>query len=463
MKNPFEQLRQRIRAHRAGIPYQPVQPAGAVAARKKEPGPIARLVDAWWTRLLSSIYEGSLSTQEAECESGETVRDYLWNTIGVGVWGAVFPVLTVVATQLAGPEQAGMFSMAFVAGTLLMILSNYGVRTFQVSDIDQTSSFNSYQVNRWLTSLLALGAGWLYCSLRGYDTHMFALSMGVYVYKIVDGLADVYEGRLQQEDKLYLGGISQALRSVLVIAVFSVLLFVTRSIGIAAIGMGIAAVASLILVTVPLALLETDPSAPWHAREVAGLFRQCFPLFSTLFLFNVIESMPKFAMESMLPYDAQLYFNALFFPAQGILITAGFMYKPQLLRLANIWSSPSSQALRPDRARHVGRYHRHYRSYRNHDELDRHPRHELHVRPGFRTVSSPRGAHGVCRRRYSGHRLHLRDHHRVAAPGIGNEALPRSIRLLHRHPHGARSVHGIVRSRYRLPCHHGYPAGFAYG
>ena len=161
-----------------------------------------------------------------------------------------------------------------------------------------------------------------------------------YIYKIVDGLADVYEGRLQQEDKLYLGGISQALRSVLVIAVFSVLLFVTRSIGIAAAGMGAAAVASLILVTVPLALLETDPSAPWRMGEVAGLFRQCFPLFSTLFLFNVIESMPKFAMESMLPYDAQLYFNALFFPAQGILITAGFMYKPQLLRLANIWSNP---------------------------------------------------------------------------------------------------------------------------
>lgn len=340
LKNPLEQLQQRIRAHRAGIPYQPVRPAGAVAARKKEPGPIARLVDAWWTRLLSSIYEGSLSAQDAEYESGETVRDYLWNTIGVGVWGAVFPILTVVATQLAGPEQAGMFSMAFVAGTLLMILSNYGVRTFQVSDIEQTSSFNSYQVNRWLTSLLALGAGWLYCSVRGYGTHMFTLSMGVYIYKIVDGLADVYEGRLQQEDKLYLGGISQALRSVLVIAVFSVLLFVTRSIGIAAAGMGAAAVASLILVTVPLALLETDPSAPWRMGEVAGLFRQCFPLFSTLFLFNVIESMPKFAMESMLPYDAQLYFNALFFPAQGILITAGFMYKPQLLRLANIWSNP---------------------------------------------------------------------------------------------------------------------------
>lgn len=252
----------------------------------------------------------------------------------------VFPVLTVVATQLAGTEQAGRFSMAFAAGTLLMFLSNYGVRNFQVSDIDEHSSFASYQVNRWITSILALVVGLLYCTIRDYGPSMLMLSMGVYVYKVVDGLADVYEGRLQQADKLYLAGISQALRSVAAMAAFSALLLLTRSTAIAAVGMAVAAVATLILVSIPLALLETEPSRPWKMDEVGGLFRHCFPLFSALFLFNLIESLPKFAMEGMLSYDNQLYFNALFFPAQGILLAAGFMYKPQLLRLANIWSNP---------------------------------------------------------------------------------------------------------------------------
>ena len=82
---------------------------------KHEPGPIARLVDAWWTRLIAAVYDGGLAVQEAEYGSGETARDYLWNTVGTGAWGMVFPVLTVVATQLAGIKQAGMFSMAFAA------------------------------------------------------------------------------------------------------------------------------------------------------------------------------------------------------------------------------------------------------------------------------------------------------------------------------------------------------------
>lgn len=50
--------------------------------------------------------------------------------------------------------------------------------------------------------------------------------------------------------------------------------------------------------------------------------------------------MPKFVMEGTLAYKYQLYFNALFFPAQAILLSIGFIYKPQLLRLSSIWANP---------------------------------------------------------------------------------------------------------------------------
>ncbi len=316
---------------------------GATSERKRperEQTFVTRMVNQWWNRLLQSVNEGSLSEQEAEYESHSTKRDYLWNTVGIGVWGMVFPLLTVVATQLVGTEQAGMFSMAFVTGTLLMIAAGYGMRNFQVSDIDEANSFSSYQVNRWITGALALLAGILYCAFRDYDPTMATISMGVYVYKMVDGIADVYEGRLQQADKLYLAGISQALRSVAVAAVFSVALFLTRNLGFASVAMAVVAVASLVLLSIPLALLETEKSRPPRIEEVTGMLRHCFPLFAALFLFNLIESMPKFVMEGMLPYENQLFFNALYFPAQGILLAIGFVYKPQLLRLASIWSNP---------------------------------------------------------------------------------------------------------------------------
>lgn len=279
--------------------------------RNRQPVPVRCMVNAWWNRLL-----------------------------GTAVWGLAFPLLTIVSTQLVGAEEAGKFSIAFVTGTLIMIACNYGVRNFQVSDIDEKTSFASYQLNRWLCGALALGCGLMYSSARGYDAQMATIGLGVYLYKVIDGVADVYEGRLQQADKLYLAGMSQTLRSVGVIAVFSVALFLTRSMPIAAMAMGVTAIASLVLVTAPLALLETEKSRRVSLREVGHLFVQCAPLFGALFLFNLIESMPKFVMEGTLAYKYQLYFNALFFPAQAILLSIGFIYKPQLLRLSSIWANP---------------------------------------------------------------------------------------------------------------------------
>lgn len=62
-----------------------------------------------------------------------------------------------------------------------------------------------------------------------------------------------------------------------------------------------------------------------------------------LFLYAVIDNMPKFVMEGTLSYDNQLYFNALYFPAQGILLTVQLVYKPLLVRMANVWNDPAKR------------------------------------------------------------------------------------------------------------------------
>ena len=75
---------------------------------------------------------------------------------------------------------------------------------------------------------------------------------------------------------------SQTLRSVGVIAVFSVALFLTRSMPIAAMAMGIAAIASLVLVTAPLALLETEKSRRVSLRESATCLSSAPALWRTV-------------------------------------------------------------------------------------------------------------------------------------------------------------------------------------
>ena len=68
------------------------------------------------------------------------------------------------------------------------------------------------------------------------------------------------------------------------------------------------------------------------------LFVECAPLFVALFLYAFIDNMPKFAMEGVLTYDNQLFFNALYFPAQAVLMTVGLIYKPLLVKMAAAWA-----------------------------------------------------------------------------------------------------------------------------
>ena len=294
---------------------------------------------------MGAVSDGGLSGQEEEYESGRTSRDFAWNSVGQAAWGVVFPFLTVVVTQLSGVERAGMFSFAFVMANLLYIIGTYGVRTYQVSDIDEYHSFADYQVNRFGTCLAMLVVGFIVCRVLGYEGEMLTMCAGIFVYKAFDALGEVYEGRLQQVDKLYLGGISLALRSVLAFALYAVVLLVTGDLGVAAIAMAVAAGASFLFVTLPLTLLETPRSTPMNLRSVGFLFRECFPVFLALFLYALIDNLPKFVMQgAQLPYDNQLYFNALYFPAQAILITVQLIYRPLLVKMARAWADESRRS-----------------------------------------------------------------------------------------------------------------------
>ncbi|WP_172135133.1 lipopolysaccharide biosynthesis protein [Adlercreutzia sp. ZJ473] len=308
---------------------------------ERRQGPIARVANRWFDRVMGAVKEGGLSGQDEEYAAHRTTRDFVWNTVGATAWGVVFPAVTMIATQLVGAEQAGMVSMAFAVGLLLMFLANFGVRTYQISDIDEAHSFNDYQINRWITCAIMVAVGIAYCNLRGYGAEMFNICMGIFAYKMVDGLADVYEGRLQQVDKLYLAGISQAFRSILALLAFAVALLITRDAAVASIAMAVAAAVSFVIITYPLTLLETPRSRRASASSIFVLFKNTAPLFVGLFLFNLIDSMPKFVMEGALSYDNQLFYNALYFPAQSILITAQLVYKPLLVRMAGVWQDNS--------------------------------------------------------------------------------------------------------------------------
>ena len=99
-----------LQSHRSKMPQD----------QTSEPPAFVRAANRWWDRLLDVADKRSFEGGASEYAPNQTTRDYVLNTIGLGAWGALFPILSIVATQLAGAEQAGMFSMAFTTATLML-------------------------------------------------------------------------------------------------------------------------------------------------------------------------------------------------------------------------------------------------------------------------------------------------------------------------------------------------------
>lgn len=55
-----------------------------------------------------------------------------------------------------GTEAGGIFSLAFSLGQLLMMLGNMGLRTYQVSDLEERYSMGEYVVNRIISCVLMM-------------------------------------------------------------------------------------------------------------------------------------------------------------------------------------------------------------------------------------------------------------------------------------------------------------------
>ncbi len=315
----------------------------ATGGKPRKPNFITRRVNRWCNRLLGAVSERSLADQEEEYAAHRTTRDYVWNTVGVGAWGMVFPILTVVVTQLVGVEQAGMFSLAFVTGTLLMILANYGVRTYQVSDV-RRGAFVLGLPGESLDHLRLHGArrrrllpgtrlrqarcspsAWACTCTRWWTAWPTCTKAGCSRWT-----SCTWRASRRRSARSWCSWRSPSACSSRATWPYRASSWPWPH------------SPPFAVFTFPLALFETPKSKRWNFGSIVELFRQCFPLFIALFLYAFIDNMPKFVMEGVLSYDNQLYFNALYFPAQGILLTVGFIYKPLLVRWRTCGPTPKS-------------------------------------------------------------------------------------------------------------------------
>ncbi len=294
--------------------------------------------------------------------------NYIWNAIG-GMLNAGQSVLVlIIVTRVCGLEAAGLYSIAFATGNLFMYLGNYGVRNYQVSDVDEKFPFRSYILHRLLTVALMLLAAAVYCTyslLRGaYSPAKTMTVAAMCLLKAIDCLEEVLEGRLHQRGRLDLAGKMMTVRLLISIGGMLAVLVATGNLLTATNTAIILAAAAVILMAAacrrtllplqpaPGAAAKnrgaaTSPAAASAAvsaarrgalRDAAVLMRVCFPVCAANFLSFYLINAPKYAIDAAMNETAQAQYNFIAMPVFVIQLLGMFVYQPVLVRMTLSWN-----------------------------------------------------------------------------------------------------------------------------
>ena len=317
--------------------------------------------------------------------------NYIWNAIG-GMLNAGQSVLVlIIVTRVCGLEAAGLYSIAFATGNLFMYLGNYGVRNYQVSDVDEKFPFRSYILHRLLTVALMLLVAAVYCTyslLRGaYSPAKTMTVAAMCLLKAIDCLEEVLEGRLHQRGRLDLAGKMMTVRLLISIGGMLAVLVATGNLLTATNAAIILAAAAVILMAAACrrTLLPLQPApelvadvgnagaAPGAAaknrgaatspaaastavsaarrgalRDAAVLMRVCFPVCAANFLSFYLINAPKYAIDAAMNETAQAQYNFIAMPVFVIQLLGMFVYQPVLVRMTLSWNSADQKGFLRD-------------------------------------------------------------------------------------------------------------------
>ena len=273
---------------------------------------------------------------------------YVWNTAAGMLNAFQSVIMLVVLSHVCDPVQAGIFTIAYANANLFLNLGKYGVRNFQVSDVDEKYAFAPYHTARIVSvlAMIVLGSAWTIWSAFtvGYTAEKATVVFTMLIFKAIDAYEDVFHGNYQQHGRLDVGARVLTLRMASMIVVFAGLIAATRNLLLSLTATtaftALFFVGETVWVRRRVGLPSND--APQHAgslaRQTLALLKECFPVFLALFLLFYIGNAPKYAIDAVMDDVAQAQYGYIAMPVFVVGLLAGFIYNPIIASLADDWA-----------------------------------------------------------------------------------------------------------------------------
>lgn len=265
-------------------------------------------------------------------------RNMLWNSAGSLFYFACQYLPTILVVRLAaGLTASGVFNYAMNTTNAFLTVAVYGMRTFQVSDLDAKYTDRAYLASRWLTSAAALAACAGYGALVGLDGETLAALVLFMLFRVGEALVDVYSGIDQRADRMDVIGKSFFARGALSCAAFAGVLASGGSVLLAIAGMAAASLAVALLFDRRWAARLSRPGGGCDA--VFPLLAECAPLMVYSFLNTAVSTIPRQFLQLWQGTEATAVYGSITAPTVILQLGATYLFTPLIGLFATRWQA----------------------------------------------------------------------------------------------------------------------------
>ncbi len=261
----------------------------------------------------------------------------LWYTMGTMCSSATSFLLMIYVTRILGVDEAGVFSISYSVGQLMLSIGWFGTRQFQVSDINEEFKFSDYLSLKLFMTIIMMVGCLIYSVFLHFNTYKMLVTFLYCLFLICDVFADLFSARFQQVDKLFLSGMSYIIRILgyNLVILFSLLCF--KNLIVAIVLAMIYSALELTFFDLQLIKRISQIKIEFHMDKIIQLIKNCFPLFISSFLTTFIVNVPKNAIELNFDSSIQTYYNIIFMPSYIINLFCMFIFVPLYTSIANTW------------------------------------------------------------------------------------------------------------------------------
>ena len=247
--------------------------------------------------------------------------------------------MLAVVTRTAGAVAGGVFSLAYAVAQQFIVVGQFEVRLYQVTDTKEVYSFGVYLATRIITTTLMI-VGIILFSLQSqgisYEGALYTLIASLRIFDVVE---DVFHGMFQQRGRLDIAGRAFFFRILTTVVSFSIGVVITKNLLISAMFSFICSMVAMVALTIPPANRMSSLRPLFDFKQIFSLLRAMLPMFIGAFLFTYVVNAPRYALGVLSDQTLLTYFAALAMPAMVINLLSNFVFKPLLTQMAEYWNN----------------------------------------------------------------------------------------------------------------------------